>query len=136
MQGVDGGGQVLQRHVARDRARGCPAAARAPRARGERSCSCSTESGSLPLALVSWAAAAPQLLLSVTHIGPRRARRLVDGLGEDWIALLDADPVRAFATLRGMGRGRAQIAARSWRRTRENQRAPDLAAVADNDRVG
>jgi hypothetical protein len=74
--------------------------------------------------------------LSVTHIGPRRARRLVDGLGEDWLMLLDADPERAFATLRGMGSRRAQVAARSWRRTREDQRALDLAALADNDRIG
>jgi hypothetical protein len=62
----------------------------------------------------------PDLLLSVTHIGPRRARRLVDGLGEDWLAALDADPERVFATLRGMGRRRARIAARSWRGVREH----------------
>jgi hypothetical protein len=62
----------------------------------------------------------PKLLLSVTHIGPRRARRLVDGLGEDWLALIDADPERAFGTLRGMGSRRAQVAARSWRQARAN----------------
>jgi hypothetical protein len=60
----------------------------------------------------------PKLLLSVKHIGPRRARRLIDGLGEDWLEIIDADPERAFATLRGMGSRRAQVAARSWRGTR------------------
>jgi hypothetical protein len=60
----------------------------------------------------------PKLLLSVMHIGPRRARRLLDGLGDDWLALLDSDAESVFATLRGMGRSRAQIAARSWRTAR------------------
>jgi helix-hairpin-helix protein len=55
------------------------------------------------------------MLLSVRHIGPRRARRLVDGLGDRWAELIDADPERVFGTLRGMGRRRATIAAASWR---------------------
>jgi hypothetical protein len=58
------------------------------------------------------------LLLSVRHIGPRRAQRLVDGLGEQWAELIDADAERVFGTLRGMGRRRARIAAASWRELR------------------
>jgi hypothetical protein len=55
------------------------------------------------------------MLLSVRHIGPRRAQRLIDGLGDRWVELIDADPERVFGTLRGMGRRRAGIAAASWR---------------------
>ena len=71
--------------------------------------------------------AVPLMLLSVRHIGPRRAQRLVDGLGDRWAELIDADPERVFGTLRGMGMRRAGIAAASWR---------DLAgpAAADRDR--
>ena len=58
--------------------------------------------------------ALPQLLLSVAHIGPRRARRLLDGLGADWASIIDADPERVFGTLRGLGQRRARIAAASW----------------------
>jgi hypothetical protein len=54
----------------------------------------------------------PKLLLSVMHIGPRRARRLVDALGDDWLPLLDANPERVFATLRGLGHRPARIPAR------------------------
>src|SRR5919206_3377370 len=57
----------------------------------------------------------PAVLLRVRHIGPRRAQRLVDGLGWDWFALIDTDPERVFATLRGLGRRRARVAADSWR---------------------
>jgi hypothetical protein len=57
----------------------------------------------------------PPMLLSVRYIGPRRAQRLVDGLGDRWVELIDADPERVFGTLRGMGRRRARIAAASWR---------------------
>jgi hypothetical protein len=67
--------------------------------------------------------ALPQLLLSVTHIGPRRARRLLDGLGDDWASVIDADPERVFATLRGLGRRRARVAATSWADARDG-RAP------------
>ena len=59
--------------------------------------------------------AVPLMLLSVRHIGPRRAQRLVDGLGVRWVELIDADPERVFGTLRGMGRRRARVAAASWR---------------------
>lgn len=55
------------------------------------------------------------LLLLVRHIGPRRAQRLVDGLGDHWSELIDAEPERVFGTLRGMGTRRARMAAASWR---------------------
>jgi hypothetical protein len=58
----------------------------------------------------------PPVLLAVAHIGPRRARRLIDGLGSDWRALLDEEPERVFATLRGVGPCQARAAATSWRR--------------------
>jgi hypothetical protein len=60
------------------------------------------------------------------HVGPRRARRLLDGLGDDWLPLLDADAERVFATLRGMGRRRATMAARSWRRMRDHGVEPHV----------
>jgi hypothetical protein len=60
----------------------------------------------------------PELLLSIVHIGPRRARRLLDGLGAGWASTIDADPERVFATLRGMGRRRAREAADAWRQLR------------------
>ena len=68
--------------------------------------------------------AVPLMLLSVRHIGPRRAQRLVDGLGDRWVELIDADPERVFGTLRGMGRRRARIAAASWREV-TSPAAPD-----------
>ena len=71
--------------------------------------------------------AVPLMLLSVRHIGPRRAERLVDGLGDRWVELIDADPERVFGTLRGMGRRRARIAAASWRELTSP-------AAADGDR--
>ena len=71
--------------------------------------------------------AVPLMLLSVRHIGPRRAQRLVDGLGVRWVELIDADPERVFGTLRGMGRRRARIAAASWRELTSS-------AAADRDR--
>jgi hypothetical protein len=67
----------------------------------------------------------PELLLSVVHIGPRRARRLLDGLGHEWTSIIDADPERVFGTLRGMGRRRARDAARGWRHARTLV-APDV----------
>jgi hypothetical protein len=56
----------------------------------------------------------PRVLLAVRHIGPRRARRLIDGLGNDWRALLDQEPERVFGTLRGLGPRQARAAAESW----------------------
>jgi hypothetical protein len=58
----------------------------------------------------------PNSLLAVRHIGPRRARRLIDALGSDWKLLLDRAPERVFGTLRGVGSRQARIAAESWRR--------------------
>jgi hypothetical protein len=62
--------------------------------------------------------ALPESLTSIVHIGPRRARRLLDGLGAGWASTIDADPERVFATLRGMGRRRAREAADGWRQLR------------------
>jgi hypothetical protein len=59
--------------------------------------------------------ALPELLLCVRHIGPRRAQRLIDGLGTDWFELIDANPERVFATLRGVGERQARAAGASWR---------------------
>jgi hypothetical protein len=53
------------------------------------------------------------LLLSVRHVGRRRLSAWFDGLGENGVELIDADPERVFATLRTMGRRRAKIAAAS-----------------------
>jgi hypothetical protein len=39
---------------------------------------------------------------------------LVEGLGAEWEAILDADPERVFATLRGLGARRSKAAAESW----------------------
>jgi hypothetical protein len=64
----------------------------------------------------------PPILLAVRHIGPRRARRLLDALGPEWRELLDLAPVRVFATLRGMGAARARAAADSWRALSAAQR--------------
>ena len=56
----------------------------------------------------------PPDLLAVRHIGPRRARRLIDGLGEDWERLVDQNPQRVFGTLRGVGPVQAAAASESW----------------------
>jgi hypothetical protein len=65
--------------------------------------------------------ALPKVLLSVCHIGPRRAQRLIDGLGPEWDALIDADPERVFDTLRGLGSRKARVAAQSWRATQAQE---------------
>jgi hypothetical protein len=57
----------------------------------------------------------PSILLAVRYIGPRRARRLLDALGDDWRDLLDTAPERVFRTLRGVGIVQARAAAQSWR---------------------
>jgi hypothetical protein len=62
------------------------------------------------------------MLLAVRDIGPRRAQRLLDALGDDWRDLVDLAPERVFGTLRGMGVARASAAARSWR---DVSRAPE-----------
>lgn len=61
--------------------------------------------------------ALPSRLLAARHIGPRRARRLLNALGPDWQTLLDAAPERVFGTLRGIGPRQASEAADSWRST-------------------
>jgi hypothetical protein len=65
----------------------------------------------------------PELLLSLPNIGPRRARRLLIGLGDEWTMIIDSDPERVFGTLRGLGQRRAKIAATSWATLRATQRA-------------
>jgi hypothetical protein len=60
----------------------------------------------------------PAHLLAVRHIGPRRARRLLDALGDDWERWVDAAPERVFATLRGIGPQQARAAADSWTASR------------------
>lgn len=56
----------------------------------------------------------PPALLAVRHIGPRRARRLIDAHGPDWRMWVDLAPERVFGTLRGVGPRQAADAARSW----------------------
>jgi hypothetical protein len=58
----------------------------------------------------------PPILLAVRHIGPRRARRLIDTLGEGWRDVLDLAPERVFVTLRGVGAEQARAATESWLR--------------------
>ena len=60
------------------------------------------------------AAELPPELLAVRHIGPRRARRLIDALGADWRAWVDLAPEWVFGTLRGVGPRQAADAAQSW----------------------
>src|SRR6476469_6797786 len=69
----------------------------------------------------------PPTLLSVRHIGPRRARRLVNALGPGWQATVRADPERVFATLRGVGPRQAAIAAASWNALAAERRRPSPA---------
>jgi hypothetical protein len=69
----------------------------------------------------------PPALLSVRHIGPRRARRLVDALGPDWEATVRGDPARVFATLRGVGPRQAAAAAASWNALFADQCHPSVA---------
>ena len=57
----------------------------------------------------------PSMLLAVRHIGPRRARRLIDALGADWRWCVELAPERVFGTVRGIGAHQAQEAAESWR---------------------
>jgi hypothetical protein len=57
----------------------------------------------------------PPALLAVRHIGPRRARRLIDALGADWPRVGDVAPERVFGTLRCVGARQAADAAQSWR---------------------
>jgi exodeoxyribonuclease V alpha subunit len=57
-------------------------------------------------------------LTSLRHIGPARAERLVDEHGEGVLATIAADPLRAFASLRGVSESQAAAAAESWHASR------------------
>src|SRR4051794_23626712 len=57
----------------------------------------------------------PRVLLAVRHVGPRRARRLIDALGVDWRWAVELAPERVFGTVRGIGPRQAREAAESWR---------------------
>src|SRR5215207_6408402 len=46
-------------------------------------------------------------LTSLRHIGPSRAKRLVDEHGEGVLAAIAADPVGVFASLRGVSQNQA-----------------------------
>jgi hypothetical protein len=43
---------------------------------------------------------------------------LIDALGHEWEAIINAAPVRVFETLRGVGPTKARAAARSWEQGR------------------
>jgi exodeoxyribonuclease V alpha subunit len=57
-------------------------------------------------------------LTSLRHIGPSRAKRLVDEHGEGVLAAIAADPVGVFASLRGVSADQAAAAAESWHASR------------------
>src|SRR3954471_16244098 len=70
----------------------------------------------------------PASLLAVRHIGPRRARRLIDALGSEWEPLLNQAPERVFRTLRGIGPQQARASANAWRtRPRDFDSSPRAA---------
>ena len=52
--------------------------------------------------------------MAVRHIGPRRARRLIDALGFAG-AYGSTSPPRVFGTVCGVGSRQADEAAQSWR---------------------
>jgi exodeoxyribonuclease V alpha subunit len=53
-------------------------------------------------------------LTSLRHIGPARARRLVDEHGEEVMQRIAADPEGLFGSLRGVTQRQAEAAADSW----------------------
>jgi exodeoxyribonuclease V alpha subunit len=57
-------------------------------------------------------------LTSLRHIGPSRAKRLVDEHGEGVLAAIAADPVGVFSSLRGVSDDQAATAAASWHASR------------------
>jgi exodeoxyribonuclease V alpha subunit len=57
-------------------------------------------------------------LTSLRHIGPSRAKRLVDEHGEGVLAAIAADPVGVFGSLRGVSLDQAAAAADSWHASR------------------
>ena len=57
-------------------------------------------------------------LTTLRHIGPSRAKRLVDEHGEGVLGAIAADPVGVFASLRGVSADQAARAAESWSASR------------------
>jgi len=57
-------------------------------------------------------------LTSLRHIGPARARQLVDRHGEEVMRKIAADPAGAFGSLGGMNVGRVDAAVESWHASR------------------
>lgn len=57
-------------------------------------------------------------LTTLRHIGPTRAKRLVDAHGEGVLGAIAADPVGVFGSLRGVSANQAAAAAESWHASR------------------
>ncbi|MEX2413813.1 MAG: AAA family ATPase, partial [Thermoleophilaceae bacterium] len=57
-------------------------------------------------------------LTTISRIGKKRARQLVDRHGPEVLTAIDVDPERAFGDLPGMGARAAAAAAESWRERR------------------
>ena len=57
-------------------------------------------------------------LISLRHIGPARAERLVDEHGEGVLGAIAADPAGVFGALRGVSAKQAAAAAESWHASR------------------
>ena len=57
-------------------------------------------------------------LTSLRHIGPARAKRLVDEHGEEVMQAIAADPAGVFGSLRGLTPQHAEAAADSWHASR------------------
>jgi len=57
-------------------------------------------------------------LTTLRHIGPTRAKRLLDAHGDGVLAAIAADPAGAFGALRGVSAGQAAAAAESWHASR------------------
>jgi hypothetical protein len=71
------------------------------------------------------------LLASTPHIGPKRARTLLDQHGGQVIAVINRDPLSAFAGIPGVGSRAAGEAAAAWsarRKTSERRRGLSAAA--------
>lgn len=71
---------------------------------------------------------ARRYLISISNIGPSRADALLRLHGDDLFAAIDADPVSAFARLRGMNAERAEQAAADWEDRRAQRRLYALLA--------
>ena len=57
-------------------------------------------------------------LASLRHIGPARAKQLVDEHGEEVMQEITANPAAVFGSLRGMNVGRVDAAVESWHASR------------------